>query len=59
MEYISHGDLRRHFRQPLPEDEAQTIARQLVDALRYMHENRYIHRDLKPEVCILSQPGCT
>lgn len=50
MEHIRHGDLRRHLRVLLPEIEANTITRQLVEGLGHMHRSRFVHRDLKPEV---------
>lgn len=33
----------------LPEEQVQAIARQLVRALYYLHSNRIIHRDMKPQ----------
>ena len=33
----------------LPELEVKAIARQLVSALHYLHTNRVIHRDMKPQ----------
>ncbi|XP_050212738.1 serine/threonine-protein kinase TIO [Mercurialis annua] len=33
----------------LPEEQVQAIAKQLVTALHYLHSNRIIHRDMKPQ----------
>ncbi|CAN0891054.1 Serine/threonine-protein kinase TIO [Linum grandiflorum] len=33
----------------LPEEQVQDIAKQLVRALYYLHSNRIIHRDMKPQ----------
>lgn len=41
----------------LSEDVVQTIARQLVDALYYLHSNRIIHRDMKPQNILISADG--
>lgn len=50
MEYIEHGDLRANLKGPLKETEARTIAWQLSEGLRYMHDKGFVHRDLKPGV---------
>ncbi|GAB2264965.1 hypothetical protein Dimus_000036 [Dionaea muscipula] len=33
----------------LPEEQVRAIAKQLVRALHYLHSNRIIHRDMKPQ----------
>ena len=41
----------------LPESEVRKIAQQLVNALYYLHSNRIIHRDMKPQNILLSANG--
>ncbi|CUG89286.1 protein kinase, putative [Bodo saltans] len=41
----------------LPEEEVQKIAKQLVRALYYLHSNRIIHRDMKPQNILIGQNG--
>lgn len=38
----------------LPESEVRKIAQQLVSALYYLHSNRVIHRDMKPQNILIS-----
>lgn len=47
----AHGELFEVFQddRQLPESEVQLIAQQLVKALHYLHSNRVIHRDMKPQ----------
>jgi calcium/calmodulin-dependent protein kinase I len=52
MEFFELGDLQRYLSSapPLPEIEAQEITFQMLEGLRYMHQNGFAHRDLKPSV---------
>lgn len=52
MEYLENGDLQRYLTRPLPELEARTITLQVLEGLKFMHENGYVHRDLKPGVSV-------
>jgi fused-like protein len=41
----------------LPEAVVQKIAAQLVQALHYLHSNRVVHRDLKPQNILIGSRG--
>ncbi|EDV22496.1 uncharacterized protein TRIADDRAFT_28806 [Trichoplax adhaerens] len=41
----------------LMEDQIRTIAKQLVSALYYLHSNRILHRDIKPQNILLCKNG--
>ena len=42
----------------LPADTVRQIARQLVRALHYLHSNRVIHRDMKPQNILIGANAC-
>jgi eukaryotic-like serine/threonine-protein kinase len=50
LEYLAGGTLddRLARGQPLPDDDAARIARELASALAYAHARGLVHRDLKP-----------
>jgi serine/threonine protein kinase len=52
MEYFPYGDLGRYIASGITEPEAKRITIQLLDGLKVMHENKFTHRDLKPEVSL-------
>ena len=58
MEF-AHGELFRVLEDDkrLPEPVVQSIARQLVHALHYLHSNRIIHRDMKPHNILIGTGG--
>ncbi|KAL2122549.1 hypothetical protein VTJ04DRAFT_3004 [Mycothermus thermophilus] len=51
MEFVNGGDLGRLIADngPLSESATKTIARQLLDALGYLHSMNITHRDVKPD----------
>lgn len=50
MEFFPEGDLGKYLGSPLPEQEAQDIAAQVLEGLQFMHSHNFAHRDLKPDV---------
>ncbi|KAK1758922.1 kinase-like domain-containing protein [Echria macrotheca] len=57
MEYLEHGDLQRYLTRPLPEAEAREITSQVLEGLKHMHDNRFVHRDLKPGNIMVVEQG--
>jgi serine/threonine protein kinase len=53
MEYMPHGDLEDNIPpkgEPINEWEIREIASQILEGLRFMHQEGFIHQDLKPKV---------
>jgi len=57
--YMVQGDLYKILQdeRTLPESQVQEIAKQLVRALYYLHSNRVIHRDMKPQNILIGAHG--
>jgi eukaryotic-like serine/threonine-protein kinase len=55
MEFVEGTSLRAQMngKVPFPVERALSIARQLCDALQYLHDQGVVHRDIKPENVIL------
>ena len=50
MQFYELGDLDACVKNPLPEDEARQISSQVTRAIRFMHDQDFTHRDIKPSV---------
>lgn len=50
MEYLQLGDLEGYLKIRLDQSEVRQIAQQLLEGLEFMHDNNFVHRDLKPGV---------
>lgn len=51
MDYLPYGTLRQRYTkgEPLPLSTVVLYTQQIAEALRYAHDARYIHRDVKPD----------
>ena len=57
MEYCNGGTLSsclKKYGKPFPIEIVQHLTRQIVNGLKYIHFNRVIHRDLKPDNILLN-----
>ncbi|CAF3813055.1 unnamed protein product [Rotaria sordida] len=57
LELCSHGDLEHYLKEKktLCESETQTIVKQVVDGLVYLHNHGIIHRDIKLSNLLLNE----
>ena len=55
MEYLKGGELLHRIKKKssFSETEACDLMRKLVSVVNFMHNVGVVHRDLKPEVCLL------
>ena len=55
-EYIHYGDLQDYLSSygPLPKKLARSIAKQVLNALVYLHQKKIIHRNIKPESILIA-----
>lgn len=51
MEYVSCGDLQQYLKNGkiLNEESGKAVARQVLEALNYLHMKKITHRDIKPD----------
>lgn len=59
MEYIEGDNLKNMIRAhgPFTPVKAAQIARQICDALDHAHENKIVHRDVKPQNVLITRDG--
>ncbi|KAF2967847.1 hypothetical protein GQX73_g5786 [Xylaria multiplex] len=55
MEYLHRGDLQNFLQEPLSEDDTKQITKQIVEGLGFMHDQRFAHRDLKPQNILVAR----
>ena len=56
MEYIHHGDLSKYLSAygKMIESQCTSVTRQICHALKYLHNCRVTHRDIKPDNILIS-----
>lgn len=57
MEYLGGGDLKARIRRGLAVDDTMRIFRELLEALKAVHDAGVVHRDLKPHNVMFRDDG--
>ena len=54
MEFVSGGSLKARMHRPIPYAEAATILAPVARALHHAHQQKIVHRDVKPENILIN-----
>ncbi|MEZ5022601.1 MAG: protein kinase [Chitinophagales bacterium] len=59
MEYANEGDLLDFIASNPTKEEIRIVTLGILSGLKFMHENGFIHRDLKPQNILFVKKGET
>ena len=57
MDYLPGGTLKQKLGHPMPYDEAARLLAPIARALEYAHQQKIVHRDVKPANILLTESG--